>query len=218
MFTGIVEEMGAVKVLQKSLAGARLSILASVVLEDLEVGDSVSANGVCLTVVERGEREFSVEVSPETLRMTTLGELAPGMPVNLERAMRLNERIGGHLVSGHVEAIGAVRDRRQDGNAIVLTIEAPREVLRYCIPKGSITVDGISMTLNAVTDRTFSLAMIPHTATVTTLGLKKTGDRVNLEADLIAKYVERLLQDRGQLPPPAFPVINREYLEKRGLI
>lgn len=218
MFTGIVEEMGAVKALERSPAGTRLSILASVVLDDLEVGASVSVNGVCLTVVEQGEREFSVEVSPETLAVTTLNELTAGAPVNLERAMRLNERIGGHLVSGHVDAVGTVRDRRQDGNAIVLTIEAPREILRYCVHKGSVTVEGISMTLNAVTDRAFSLAVIPHTAKVTTLGLKKVGDRVNLEADLIGKYVERLLQDRGQLPPPAAPAIDRDYLQKRGLI
>ncbi len=218
MFTGIVEEMGAVKALQKTLAGTRLTILASVVLEGLEFGDSVSVNGACLTVVEAGEREFAVEVSPETLSVTTLGELAAGTPVNLERAMRLNERIGGHLVSGHVDAVGTVRERRQDGNAVVLTIEAPRELLRYCVHKGSVTVDGISMTLNAVTDRTFSLAVIPHTAKATTLGLKKVVDRVNLEADLIGKYVERLLQDRGQLPPNQPPAIDRDYLQKRGLI
>ncbi len=218
MFTGIVEEMGAVKALQKTLAGTRLTMLASVVLESLAVGDSVSVNGACLTVVEAGEREFAVEVSPETLSVTTLGELAAGTPVNLERAMRLNERIGGHLVSGHVDAVGTVRERRQDGNAVVLTIEAPRELLRYCVHKGSVTVDGISMTLNAVTDRTFSLAVIPHTAKATTLGLKKVGDRVNLEADLIGKYVERLLQDRGQLPPNQPPAIDRDYLQKRGLI
>src|SRR5262249_6784224 len=128
--------------------------------------DSVSVNGTCLTVVSKGERDFSVEVSPETLSVTTLGSFAAGTPVNLERAMRLNERIGGHLVAGHVDGVGVVRSRHQDGNAILFTIGAPAEILRYCVVKGSITVDGISLTINEVTDRGFSVAIIPHTAKV----------------------------------------------------
>ncbi|OLC81671.1 MAG: riboflavin synthase subunit alpha [Nitrospirae bacterium 13_1_40CM_3_62_11] len=199
MFTGIVEEMGVIKRLEKSGAGTTLTILASTVMDDLEAGASVSVNGACLTVVSVGEREFAVEVSRETLAVTTLGQLAAGTPVNLERAMRVHDRIGGHL-------------------AIVLTIEAPREVLRYCVHKGSITLDGISMTINEVSDRNFSVAVIPHTAKATTLGLKKPGETVNLEADLIGKYVERLLQDRGQLPAKPAPVIDRDYLQKHGLI
>ncbi|MGH7429648.1 MAG: riboflavin synthase [Candidatus Methylomirabilaceae bacterium] len=218
MFTGIVEEMGVVKTLDKGVSGTRLSILASLVLGDLAVGASISVNGACLTVVSVGEREFAVEVSPETLVVTTLGQLAAGTPVNLERAMRVHERIGGHLVAGHVDGVGSIRNRTPEGNAIVLTIEAPKEVLRYCVHKGSITLDGISMTLNEVGDRTFSVAVIPHTAKATTLGLKKPGETVNLEADLIGKYVERLLQDRGHLPAKPAPGIDREYLQKRGLI
>lgn len=210
--------MGVVKSLEKNAAGNRLLILASAILDDLEIGASVSVSGACLTVVAVGEREFAVDVSPETLSVTTLGGMGAGAPVNLERAMKLNERIGGHLVAGHVDAVGSIRQRRQEGNSIVLTIEAPKEVLRYCVPKGSITVDGISMTTNHVTDRTFSVAVIPHTAKVTTLGLKNPGDTVNLECDLIGKYVERLLQERGQLPPNPAPVIDRDYLQKRGLI
>ncbi|MGH7255448.1 MAG: riboflavin synthase [bacterium] len=218
MFTGIVEEMGVVKTLTRTLVGARLSILASSVLEDLKIGASLAVNGACLTVVEHAGGEFTVDVSPETLSVTTLGELRAGAPVNLERAMRLTERIGGHLVSGHVDGIGAVRERRQEAQGLWLAIEASPEILRYCVSKGSITVDGISMTLNDVTDRSFSLAVIPHTAKVTTLGVKKPGDRVNLETDVIGKYVERLLRERGQLPQSAKPVIDRDYLEKRGLI
>jgi riboflavin synthase len=218
MFTGIVEEMGVIKSLQKSRAGTTLTILASTVMDDLAVGASVSVNGACLTVVSVGEREFAVEVSPETLAVTTLGQLAAGTPVNLERAMRVHERIGGHLVTGHVDGVGSIRNRTPEGNAIVLTIEAPKEVLRYCVHKGPITLDGISMTLNEVGDRTFSVTVIPHTAKATTLGLKKPGETVNLEADLIGKYVERLLQERGQLPANPAPVIDREYLQKRGLI
>lgn len=217
MFSGIVEEMGAVTVLRKTLAGARLTILASTVLDDLKIGDSVSVNGICLTVVSRSERDFSVEVSPETLSVTTLGGFAVGMPVNLERAMKLNERIGGHLVAGHVDGVGVIRNRQQDSNAILFTIGAPPEILRYCVTKGSITVDGISLTINAMTEQGFSVAIIPHTAKVTILGLKQVNDPVNLESDLIGKYVERLLQERGQLPRPTIS-IDTDYLQKRGLI
>ncbi|MGH7235857.1 MAG: riboflavin synthase [Nitrospiraceae bacterium] len=217
MFTGLVEEMGVIKRLEKSGAGTTLTILASSVMDDLEVGASISVNGACLTVVSVGEREFAVEVSPETLAVTTLGQLGAGTPVNLERAMRVHERIGGHLVAGHVDGVGSIRNRTPEGNAIVLTIEAPKEVLRYCVHKGSITLDGISMTLNEVSDRTFRVAVIPHTAKATTLGLKKPGETVNLEADLIGKYVERLLQERGHLPAKPAPGIDREYLQKRGL-
>ena len=217
MFTGIVEEMGGITVMNKSLAGAKLTILASTVMSDLKIGDSVSVNGICLTVVSRSERDFSVEVSPETLSVTTLGSFAVGMPVNLERAMKLNERIGGHLVAGHVDGVGMIRSRQQDANAIVFTIGAPPEILRYCVAKGSITVDGISLTINAVNEQGFSIAIIPHTAKVTILGLKQVNDTVNLESDLIGKYVERLLQERSQLSKTT-PVIDKDYLQKRGLI
>ena len=217
MFTGIVEEMGAVTSLEQTLGGVRLTILASTVLADLKLGDSVSINGACLTVVAQNERSFAVDVSPETLSVTTLGRLTGGVPVNLERAMKLNERLGGHLVAGHVDGVGTIRSRRQEGNAIILLIEAPDEVLRYCIHKGSVTVDGISLTINDVTDHAFSVAVIPHTAAVTTLGLKQMDDQVNLESDLIGKFVERLLHQRSQMPKPT-PVIDKEYLKKHGLL
>jgi riboflavin synthase len=218
MFTGIIEEMGAVKAVERTLTGARLSVLASTVMDDLAVGDSVSVNGACLTVVSRDEREFTVDVSTETLSVTSLGQVSAGAPVNLERAMKIHQRIGGHLVSGHVDGVGAVRSRRQDGNTLTITIEASKDVLRYCVPKGSITVDGISLTINELTDRSFGVAVIPHTAKVTTLGLKQPGDIVNLESDLIGKYVERLLQERGQLTAKPAPVIDKDFLQKRGLI
>jgi riboflavin synthase len=217
MFTGIIEEMGAVTAMEKTLAGTRLTILASTVLGDLKIGDSVSVNGTCLTVVAKDERNFSVEVSPETLSVTTLGHLTAGAPVNLERAMKLNERIGGHMVAGHVDGVGTIRNRHQEGNAIFFTIEAPHELLRYCVVKGSVTVDGISLTINDFTEKGFSVAIIPHTAKVTTLGLKQPGDTVNLESDLIGKYVERLLQERDQLPRTT-PVIDMDFLKKRGLL
>lgn len=218
MFTGIVEEMGAVTAVTKGLGGTRLTIMAAMVMNDLKLGASISVNGACLTVVARGETDFSVDVSPETLSVTTAGTLAAGSPVNLERAMKLGERIGGHLVSGHVDAVGMIRSRQQDGNAILLECEAPKDILRYCIVKGSITVDGISLTINKVTERSFFVSIIPHTAKITTLGLKQVGDQVNLEVDLIGKYVERLLQERGSLPDKPEPAIDREYLRKRGLL
>jgi riboflavin synthase len=186
-------------------------------MSDLKIGDSVSINGTCLTVVTKGERDFAVEISPETLSVTTLGHLSVGAPVNLERAMKLNERIGGHLVAGHVDGVGTIRSRHQEGNAIFFTIEAPADILRYCVVKGSVTVDGISLTINEVGDHGFTVAIIPHTAKVTTLGLKQVNDTVNLESDLIGKYVERLLQERSQLPKASI-VIDKDYLQKRGLI
>jgi riboflavin synthase len=195
-----------------------MTILASAVMDDLKIGDSISVNGACLTVVSKTDRNFSVEVSPETLSVTTLGQFTAGSPLNLERAMKLNERIGGHLVAGHVDGVGTIRSRQQDGNAILLAIEAQPEILRHCILKGSITVDGISLTINHVTDRGFTVSIIPHTAKVTTLGLKQVGDQVNLESDLVGKYVERLLQERGQIPAKPTPVIDKEYLQKRGLL
>ena len=132
--------------------------------------------------------------------------------------MKLNERIGGHMVSGHVDGIGVLRSRHQEGNALMLEMEAPKDILRLCVTKGSITVDGISLTINSVTDKSFLVSVIPHTAKVTTLGLKQVGDQVNLESDLIGKYVERLLQERGSLPPKSAPVIDQDYLKRRGLI
>lgn len=193
MFTGIVEEMGVVKGVDRNLKSLRLTVLAKAILEELEIGDSVTVDGVCATAAARTESDFTVDLSPETARVTTLGGLKVGDPVNLERAMRIMDRIGGHLVSGHVEGIGVIRDRLQEENAIVLTIEAPSEILRYCIKKGSIAIDGVSLTINQVTDRGVAVSIIPHTAKVTTLGLKGSGAQVNLESDLIGKYVERLL-------------------------
>src|SRR5713226_8013806 len=155
MFTGIIEEMGVVKEVIKTRQGSSVSILAKTVLEGLRVGDSVTVNGVCLTVVGFDRKEMKADISPETAKVITLGSMKAGDPVNLERAMRLGDRLGGHLVTGHVDAIGIIRSCVQDGDALQITIEAPRDVLRHCVSKGSITVDGISLTVNEVTDRWF---------------------------------------------------------------
>jgi riboflavin synthase len=214
MFTGIVEELGVVQSLDRGLQSAVLTVLARRVVKDLNVGDSITVNGVCLTVVRKTDQSFAVDVGPETLRVTTLGGLAPGDAVNLERAMRLGDRLGGHLVSGHVEAVGRVAARTSDGNAINLTIEAPREILRYCVGKGSITIDGVSLTITSLTEKSFGVMIIPHTAEVTNLGLKPPGSLVNLEPDLIAKYVERLLVGGDAKAEK----VDAEFLRKRGLL
>jgi riboflavin synthase len=196
MFTGIVEEMGSVKALRRDAGGARLTISASTVLGNTALGDSISVNGVCLTVVEKGPAEFSADVAQETLKVTNLGDLRVGQQVNLERALQLSARIGGHLVTGHVDAVGRIREKRQEGNSWRIFIEAPDAALRYVIKKGSIAVDGISLTVAEAEKTGFSVAMIPHTAKLTTLGYKAAGDSVNLETDVIGKYVEKLMSGR----------------------
>jgi riboflavin synthase len=184
MFTGIVEELGHVE----ALDGGRFTFGASTVLEDLKIGDSVAVNGCCLTVVEIGEGWWRADAVDETLQRTNLADLEAGDPVNLERPVRLADRLGGHLVQGHVDAVGEIVAPAPD-----LRVKAPTDLLRYLVTKGSVTVDGCSLTVVDVFDDGFSVAIIPHTTEVTTLGQKGPGDRVNLEVDLVAKYVERLL-------------------------
>jgi riboflavin synthase len=196
MFTGIVEELGNVKALRRDAGAARLTISASTVLGGTALGDSICVNGVCLTVVEMNKSEFSADVAVETLKVTNLGELKTGAKVNMERALQLSARIGGHLVSGHVDAVGRIREKREEGNGWRIFFDAPENVLRYVIKKGSVAIDGISLTVADVDKTGFSVAMIPHTAKLTTLGFKSAGDGVNLEADIIGKYVERLLSGR----------------------
>ena len=217
MFTGIIEEMGVVKAVGRTPQGCSVTILAKTILDGLKVGDSVTVNGVCLTVVGCDGTEIKADISPETLKVTTLGALKAGDPVNLERAMRLGDRLGGHLVTGHVDGTGAIRSRVQEADALQIMIEAHRDILRYCVSKGSITVDGISLTINDVTDRGFRVTIIPHTAKVTTLGIKQVGDAVNLETDLVGRYVERLFPGFQAGGPPDIK-IDRDYLQKRGLI
>lgn len=184
MFTGIVEEMGTVE----SLDGPRLRIRAGVVLGDVAMGASTAVNGVCLTVVDWGDDWWDADVSDETFARTSLGSLRPGDPVNLERPVRLEDRLGGHLVQGHVDAVGTVVEPAPD-----LRVRMPAHLLRYVVEKGSITVDGVSLTVVDVLEDGFTVALIPHTSDVTTLGRRGPGDLVNLEVDVMAKYAERLL-------------------------
>jgi len=210
MFTGIVEEMGTVKTLRRNAGGARLSIAASAVLAGTLLGDSVNVNGICLTVAEKENSEFSADIALETLSVSNIGELTSGQKVNLERALQLSARIGGHLVTGHVDAVGRIRERRQEGNSWRIFIEVPQMTLQYIVKKGSVAVDGISLTV-AELDRTgFSIAMIPHTAKLTTLGFKAAGDSVNVETDVIGKYIEKLLSGRLE------GGVNLELLKRTG--
>jgi riboflavin synthase len=196
MFTGLVEELGTVRAVTPNAGGARIEISAQQVLADADLGASIAVNGCCLTVVELHRDRWAADAVTETLDRTSLGRLRSGDPVNLERPVRLADRLGGHLVQGHVDAVGTLRDRAPlpDGSTR-MTFAAPAAVLRYVVKKGSITVDGISLTVAAVDDvaGTFEVAVIPHTLTVTTLGTRRAGDPVNLEVDVLAKYVERLL-------------------------
>ena len=191
MFTGIVEEVGRIKAIRHGNGGAVLEIEAVKVLEGTRVGDSIATNGVCLTVTGMGAGSFDADVMPETLRRSNLGDLRPGDRVNLERALRLDSRLGGHLVAGHVDGTGVVSDRRQEDNAVWFTVAVAPEILRYVIEKGSIAVDGVSLTVAYVDEAVFKVSVIPHTQEETTLLGKRVGAVVNLENDLIAKYVEK---------------------------
>lgn len=201
MFTGIVEELGHVIDLEVQDGHARLHIGCGDVLEGAEVGDSISVDGTCLTVTTLTGEGFTADLMAETLRATALGDLEVGRPVNLERAMRVDGRLGGHLVQGHVDGVGTITRREELPGTVFVTIDAPSELARYLVPKGSITVSGISLTVvERSDDGRFSIGLIPHTLDVTTLGVLGVGDRVNLEVDVIAKYVEQLLA--GGAPSP----------------
>jgi len=194
MFTGIVEELGRVAAIQALPDNAiRITIEGPTVLSDANLGDSICVNGVCLTVAEQNGDQFTADVMSETINRTTIGDLLAGSQVNLERPVTLATRLGGHLVQGHVDAVGAVSAREHSENWDVVTITPPRELLKYVVEKGSITIDGTSLTVSEVTDTTFSVSLIPATLEKTTLGIRQIGDRVNLEVDVLAKYVEKLV-------------------------
>ena len=198
MFSGIVEVLGDVRSMASGDSGARISIEAGALVEGVKLGDSIAINGACMTVVAFGNSIFEADISPESLRMTNLGDLKAGEKVNLEKALVLGDRLGGHMVTGHIDGMGKIRDRKADGDSIWLTVEAPPDVMRYLVFKGSIAVDGISLTVATCDEDSFSIAIIPHTSEHTTLTAKRDGAVVNLEADLIGKYVEKLLLPHAQ--------------------
>lgn len=193
MFTGIVEEVGTIQSIKRGRKSSVLKIKGQKVLQGTRIGDSISTNGICLTVTKVGNDFFEADVMSESLNRTNIGELVPGSYVNLERALSLATRLGGHIVSGHIDGTGKIRNLKRDDNAVWITIETAPELLRYIIEKGSIAIDGVSLTVVTVNDQFFKVSIIPHTGEETILLQKKMGDTVNLECDMIGKYVEKLL-------------------------
>ncbi|MFD0145009.1 MULTISPECIES: riboflavin synthase [unclassified Streptomyces] len=193
MFTGIVEELGEVTAVEKLADASRFRLRGPLVTEGAKHGDSIAVNGVCLTVVEFGDGEFTADVMEETLLRSSLGALEVGSRVNLERPMAVGDRLGGHIVQGHVDGTGAILDRTPSENWEIVKVALPAQLSRYVVEKGSITVDGVSLTVVEAAEDWFTISLIPTTLALTTLGLKQSGDPVNLEVDVIAKYVERLL-------------------------
>ncbi len=212
MFTGIIEEIGTVKQVQNSTAACILTVSAKAVLSDVHIGDSIAVNGTCLTVCWTDGSSFSADVMPETMRRTNLGRLYPGSKVNLERAMPANGRLGGHIVSGHIDGTGTIKKLQREENAVWVTVSADASLLRYIIEKGSVAIDGISLTVARVTRQDFSVSVIPHTAQETTLLSRSPGDAVNLECDIIAKYTEKLLCPQQQSN------ISAEFLSQHGFL
>ena len=218
MFTGIIEGLGTVAAVRPTGPGKRLAVAAGFDLTGTKVGDSISVSGACLTAVAVSGRQFEADVSPETLARTTFGSVRVGERVNLERALRLSDRIDGHLVSGHTDGTGVIDSRETVGNVVIVTVAAAETITRYMILKGSVAVDGISLTINRFEAGRFSVSIIPHTAALTTIGFKQKGDPVNIEVDLIGKYVEKFLSARSSRPsaPPAG--VSMEVLAKAGYV
>ena len=212
MFTGIVEEIGVVSEVKLTSQGAVLTVGASDVLADSKVGDSIAIDGVCLTMTQADSTRFMADISAETLRRTTLGDRGRGDGVNLERSLQLNSRLGGHIVLGHVDDVGAISGWQDEGDSSMMRVSASPDVMRYVVFKGSICVDGISLTIANLFETEFEIALIPHTKQVTTIGEKQIGDRVNIEVDLLGRYVERLLTEQAKKPSS----IDLAFLKSHG--
>lgn len=215
MFTGLVEEVGTVVRIDRCGDGAKLHIASGLPAAEICLGDSIAVNGVCLTVVAMGAGQFAFDVSPESMARTVFRNLRPGIPVNLERAVRLGDRLGGHLVSGHVDCIAVVTERREQSGNLLFSFRLPSRFAKYLIEKGSVAIDGISLTVNTVSADGFSINVIPHTAAQTTLQLRAVGEEVNIETDIIGKYVERLLGSRNITENQG---VSLELLAKSGFL
>lgn len=214
MFTGIVEDKGRVVRVESKGRGRRLILQIPHKLTDIQPGDSININGVCLTVTKKKEEVFQFDLSEETITKSTLGGLREGDSVNLERALRFTDRLGGHIVTGHIDGIGTVVDQRRDGEFIHLTVKLPREVLPYVVPKGSIAIDGVSLTVNQLREDEVQISLIPFTLERTNLIEKKVGDRVNIEADILGKYVESILKQREK----EYKGLSLSFLKEHGFI
>ena len=217
MFTGLIKDVGKIQSTEPRQGGVRLGISTQLDLGSVRIGDSISVDGVCLTVVSLAGKTFTVEVSPETLQKTTLTEARQGQRVNLETALRMSDLLGGHLVAGHVDGTGEILEVISEGNAWRYRFRVPPEISRYLVGKGSIAVDGISLTVAECRDEEFTISLIPHTAKATTLGEKKVGDRVNLENDMIAKYVEKFVR-QGEIQGRKPSAIDSGFLAKHGFM
>ncbi len=215
MFTGLIEEMGKVKDIARGTKSVRITIAASKVMEGTALGDSIAVNGTCLTVVAFGTDWFTADVMPETVNRTVLSSLKAGDKVNLERTLRVGDRLGGHIVSGHVDGIGTISEKKVNDIALIVKIAAKPEILRYIIQKGSIAIDGISLTVVECGPDWFTVSLIPHSAAMTTLGHKSVGEIVNLEVDMIGKYVEKFL-GLGPSPAPAKSDVSLAFLQENG--
>jgi len=221
MFTGIIEGSGTISGIKPSGQSRRMAINADYKLDNTKIGDSIALNGACLTVVSFSGRRFEVDVSPETVAKTTLGKAKIGDRVNLERALRISDRIDGHLVSGHIDGIGTIKSRKTQENAIIITFNIPESVSYYIITKGSVAVDGISLTVNECHHQSFQVSIIPHTAKLTTLGFKKISDSVNVETDMIGKYVERFVTQSkvsGNEKETKQSSVDMKFLAKTGFL
>jgi riboflavin synthase len=214
MFTGIIEDKCKVVRLEHRGQGKRLALELPIQLTEVQLGDSININGVCLTVDEKSRQIIGLDLSQETLQKTALGELKEGEQVNFERALKLNDRLGGHIVTGHIDGIGTIAEKRKEGDFLRLRIRIPKLLLKYVVQKGSIAIDGISLTVNECENEEVEMALIPHTLEKTTLVSKKVGDRVNVEADIIGKYVEKML-DRGDGKSKN---MDLSFLEEHGFI
>lgn len=217
MFTGIIEEIGEIKSIRQGTKSATLTISAEKVLDGSMIGDSIAVNGVCLTATTISSDCFTADVMAESMRRTALGKLSVGSKVNLERAMAAGGRFGGHIVSGHIDGTGVIKEFKREDNAVWITIEAPSKILKYIIEKGSITIDGVSLTVAYVDDTCFKVSIIPHTASNTILLDKKVGSDVNLENDIIGKYVEKLLGFKEEATPNKSN-IDADFLMRNGFI
>lgn len=216
MFTGIIEEVGRIQSIKRGAKSAVLHIAATTVTDGLHIGDSVAVNGVCLTATSLTPQGFTADAMPETLSRSSLGTLAPGSPVNLERAVQIGSRLGGHIVSGHIDCCATITGIQRDDNALWFTLAAPRDMLRYVIEKGSVALDGVSLTVARVDDNGFAVSLIPHTAAMTTFGTRRVGDTVNLECDVIGKYVEKLLLHQADTNNTSSGGITADFLTKCG--
>lgn len=218
MFTGLIEEVGEINSVTRKGNSAQIKVRAGKILKDTKLGDSISTNGVCLTVTEKTSNTFTVDVMPETMKRTNLKNFKYGSKVNLERALRVGDRLDGHMVSGHVDGLGKISNYLKEDNAVWITVEADKSLLKYIIEKGSIAIDGTSLTVAYVDDRSFKVSIIPHTGEATTLLDKKIGYEVNLECDMVGKYIEKFMKYEEDKSEESNSNLNEDFLRQNGFM